>query len=64
MVLGFVRRDLHNLPSTRGGSPIRAFRDEDDLKDTGKTHHALLAAILQSNIGAPSDMLVHLSAGI
>ena len=63
MVLGFVRRYLHDLPSTPGGSPIRAFRDEDDLKDTGKTHHALRAAVLQSMIGARSDMLVHLSAG-
>ena len=64
MVLSWVRRELQSLSSTDGSAPICAFRDEDDLKDTGPVRDALQAAICQSPIGACSLLLpLHLLPG-
>ena len=52
-MLDYVRKDLQALPAVGGTAPIRAFRDEDDLDQTGPVQKALQAAIKQAPIGAP-----------
>ena len=65
VVLDWASDELNKLPSTDSSAPIRAFRDEDDLKGTGRVRSVILAALHQSPIGAHwhPDSCLHQCSG-